>query len=252
MERPLRAKDFDVAARTVLDQLVSTQTDAIERAAVLVADALRAGGVLQAFGTGHSRAPAMELAGRAGGLVPTNRISISDLAMLGGWDPEQVRDPLIERDPTVAAELWKLHDIRDGDVMVIASNSGCNSSTVEMGRLATAAGLPVIAITSVTHSSMMTSRHPSGRRLMDEADVVIDNCGPFGDAVLEPSEGLRVCGVSTVSSTLAAQMMVAEVVGLLMVDGDAPVYLSANIPGGDEHNEELRARYAGRIRPGEA
>ncbi|GGQ62938.1 hypothetical protein GCM10010195_18180 [Kitasatospora griseola] len=30
--------------------------------------------------------------------------------------------------------------------------------------------------------------------------------------------------------------------------GVPPVYLSANIPGGDEHNNKLEALYAGRIR----
>ena len=40
---------------------------AIDEAVRLTADALEAGGVVQAFGTGHSEAFAMEIAGRAGG-----------------------------------------------------------------------------------------------------------------------------------------------------------------------------------------
>ena len=42
-----------------------------------------------------------------------------------------------------------------------------------------------------------------------------------------------------------------EVVARLVAAGERPpVYLSANITGGDEHNAELEARYAGRIRRG--
>ena len=43
--------------------------------------------------------------------------------------------------------------------------------------------------------------------------------------------------------------MVAEVVRELIEAGeDPPLYLSANVAGGDEHNRALEGRYAGRIR----
>lgn len=88
---------------------------------------------------------------------------------------------------------------------------------------------------------------------MDEADVVIDNCGPFADAIVQVSDGVRACGVSTITAALAVQMMVAETISLLAVSGyEPPVYWSANIPGGDEHNEKLKAHYEDRIFPGYA
>ena len=65
--------------------------------AELVVASLRAGGVLQAFGTGHSEALAMEFAGRAGGLVPTNRISLRDVVIFGGEPPDVLGDGHLER-----------------------------------------------------------------------------------------------------------------------------------------------------------
>ena len=47
----------------------------------LIDDASRHGGVAYAFGTGHSEAFAMEIAGRAGGLMPTKKVALRDLAL---------------------------------------------------------------------------------------------------------------------------------------------------------------------------
>jgi uncharacterized phosphosugar-binding protein len=93
------------------------------------------------------------------------------------------------------------------------------------------------------------SRHPSGGKLIDHADVALDNGAPYGDAVLPLPDGGTVCAVSSITGALLAQLVVAEVVQRLTRAGEvAPVYLSANVPGGDDHNSILEARYAGRIR----
>jgi hypothetical protein len=104
-----------VGAQAYLDALapimarVSRQADGpVQQAAELVVASLRAGGVVQAFGTGHSEALAMEFAGRAGGLVPTNRISLRDVVIFGGESPEVLGDGLLERDPSIAHRLYDL------------------------------------------------------------------------------------------------------------------------------------------------
>jgi uncharacterized phosphosugar-binding protein len=238
------------AIREAIDRLVETQRDAIDDAAGLVADALAADGVVQAFGTGHSQALSMEIAGRAGGLVPTNMLAIRDIVTYGGDRPDEV-DRLVERDPAVAHRVYDLATIHPEDVFVITSNSGGNGAIVEMADLVKLRGHRMIAITSLAHSTAITSRHPSGRRLFELADVVIDNCAPLGDAVLELPGGGAVAAVSSITSALAVQMMVADVVARQLAAGiTPPVYISANVPGGDEHNDALEARYAGRIRRG--
>jgi uncharacterized phosphosugar-binding protein len=135
---------------------------------------------------------------------------------------------------------------------VIASNSGINGSVVEMALLVKERGHPLIAITSLRHTARMPSRHPSGRRLADIADVVLDNAAPYGDALLPLPGGGAACAISTITSALLAQLVLAEVVRRYLDAGqDPPIYLSANMAGGDEHNRALEARYDGRIHRGE-
>ncbi|WP_375424764.1 sugar isomerase domain-containing protein [uncultured Friedmanniella sp.] len=243
--------------RAAFDAVVETQQPAIAAAADLVVASLRAGGVVQVFGTGHSRSFAMEIAGRAGGLVPANKISITDLVFYGELSPEQVLDPHLERDPSLAASLLAVHDIRPADIFLVCSNSGGNGSTVELARLVKEHGHPLVAVTSMDHTSRIESRHPSGLRLFELADVVIDNRGVFGDAELplpagpDGEERGAVLATSTVTSALIAQLLVTEVCGLLLEAGEeVPILISANIPGGDAHNDRLRERYGSRVRSG--
>lgn len=240
-----------------VQKVVATQQDAIAAAAALLAESIAKGGVVQVFGTGHSRSFAMEIAGRAGGLVPANKIAITDLAFFGEKSINEVMDPHLERDDTLAAQLLDVHDIQPEDVFVICSNSGGNGSTVELGRLVTERGHPLIVVTSMDHTTKITSRHLSGKRLFELADVVIDNCGAFGDAVLDLPDAPDgspqgpILATSTVTSALIAQLMVTEACGLLIEAGQpVPVLISANVPGGDENNDRLRAAYADRVKQG--
>lgn len=235
-------------ARAGFERVVSQQAPAVRDAAQLIAGRLLDGGVLQAFGTGHSRSVAMEAVGRAGGLVPTNLIVLGDLVRLGGWDPARLEDPRVERDEGLAEHLLVVHNVDPRDVMLIASHSGANGSTVDMALLARGRGIPVVAVTSIEHSRQVPVRHPGGRRLYELADVVLDTGAPYGDAVLETGNG-RVCGLSTLLGVLLVQMTVAEVVGLVQErGGDIPVYRSMNVPGSDDGNLAAQQRYEGRLR----
>ncbi|HEV2636944.1 MAG TPA: SIS domain-containing protein [Actinocrinis sp.] len=246
---PVTSEALLAVVRAQLDQIEATQLEPIARAADLVAACVAGGNVLQIFGTGHSEALAMELSGRAGGLIPSSKIALRDLILFGGEDPEVLADPKAERDPALARRVWELAPVSPGDVVVIASQSGGNGATVEMATIARDAGHSVIAITSLAHSTAITSRHPSGLRLFEVADVVIDNAAPYGDGVLPLPDGGTVCAISSVGNTVIAQMLVAEVTRRLLDTGaEAPIYLSANIAEGDAHNDVWEARYQGRIR----
>ncbi|MFB4282014.1 sugar isomerase domain-containing protein [Nonomuraea sp. MTCD27] len=240
-------------ASKVLDlahQVAERQAEPVRRAAALIVTSIRAGGVVNAFGSGHSEAIAMEIAGRAGGLVPSNRLTPRDLVLYGGR-PASVLTPELERDPTVAHQIYDLAPVAPEDVFVLVSSSGVNGTVVELAGIVKDRGHRLIAITSVEHSTRMTSRHPSGRKLLDLADVVLDNGAPYGDAILDLPGGGSYGAVSTITSALLAQMVVTEAVDELVALGETPpIYLSANVTGGDEHNKALESRYAGRIRRG--
>ena len=87
--------------------------------------------------------------------------------------------------------------------------------------------------------------------------MVIDNCGAFGDATSisrdapDGSPQGPILATSTMTSALIAQMLVTEACGLLLEAGQqVPVLISANIPGGDEHNDGSAPVYADRVQQG--
>jgi uncharacterized phosphosugar-binding protein len=241
---------YPAVARSVVERVLETQLPAIEAAARLVADAYRADGILQAYGTGHSRIVTLELSARAGGLAPVGMLAIKDLVMFGGTEPGAILDPTYERQPGLARRVYDLADPRPQDAFVIVSNSGINSSVVEMAVLLKERGHPLVAITSAAHTAAVASRDTSGHRLRDLADVVIDNCAPPGDAAVQLDDRHAIGAVSSLTGVLIAQLLTEAVCRLLMADGrQPPVFVSANLPEGDDHNAPLIAALHGRVRP---
>lgn len=236
----------------VLARLVETQMEVLKQAGQRFADCIEHGGVIHAYGTGHSRAFAMELAGRAGGLVPVNRLDLEDLALYNkGWSLAQTMHPDFERDPRAGKELLSCYHIEPQDLFIIVSNSGTNNAILDVALDIKQHGHTLIAVTSLEHTREMTSRHTSAKKLYQVADIVIDNCAPFGDALLEVPSGVgKACSVSSMTGALIAQMLTTETIRLLHEHGKiAPVYLSSNVPGGIAHNQSLFKHYADRIRP---
>jgi uncharacterized phosphosugar-binding protein len=242
--------DFGNEVSRRLDHLVALAADGgLDAAIGLMTRAIEAGAVIQAFGTGHSEAFAMEIAGRAGGLIPTNKIALRDLVLQGRLPVDTLSGSSLERNPDIIAELWEMSPIHPGDVFVIASNSGVNGSVVGLALLAKEKGHDVIAVTSLEHTAQVAPKHPSGLRLSEVADVVIDNLAPYGDATLALPGGVAAGSVSSITSAFLAQLLTIGVAERMNGNGRVPpLYLSANIPGGDEHNHALEKKYEGRIR----
>lgn len=234
----------------MIEQLASSQADVITQACDLIAPRMMAGGVLQLFATGHARIPVHEMVGRAGGLRPVNLIRMQDLATHGGLPFAAISDPLLERDITFASRLWDLSSIdAEKDVVLVASNSGINGITVEFARLAAERGLPVIALTSMAHSAAVESRHPSGQRLFEVADLVIDNLAPAGDAAMPIQDGVAIGGVSNLLGVVVVQMLTEGICRRYEEAGiRPPVYRSMNLPDGDAVNAGIEAMHADRIR----
>jgi uncharacterized phosphosugar-binding protein len=242
------AQDYLALAHSVIDRMATSQADAMREAALAIEACIRNDGVVHSFGTGHSAGLAMEVSGRAGGLIATNLLQLQDIIIYGGASPQSL-SWYSERDLAKAGEVLDLTEVHPADLFVVISNSGANGSIVELATRAKAGGHTVIAFTSLDHSTRVVSGHPSGKRLFEIADVVIDNCAPFGDSALELRDGTPIAPVSSLTTVVAVQMVMTDVIAALTIDGSAPpIYLSANIPGGDEHNEALVAHYGTRIR----
>lgn len=230
----------------LLGQIQRAQHGAIEQAARVVFECLVREGVLHVFGSGHSHAVAEEAFHRAGGLVPVNLVQESFLTP----QTPPSRSGQLERVSGIARVLVEAFDLRAGEALIVISNSGINAVPVEMALEAKERGLQVVAITSLEHSRRATSRHGSGKRLFEVADVAVDNGAPPGDAAVA-YEGLKtpVAAVSLITGAYIMNSIVCRVVEHYLERNLAPpVYLSANVPGGDEHNRALEAKYRGRLK----
>ncbi|MEO6504534.1 MAG: SIS domain-containing protein [Terrimesophilobacter sp.] len=237
----------------VISRIETLTTDAaaggFDAAIDLMVNAIDAGGVIQAFGTGHSEAFAMEIAGRAGGLIPTNKIALRDVVLRGSRDLGDLTGSELERSPSVVDELFEISPIGADDVFLIASNSGVNGSIVGLALKAKETGHKLIVVTSLAHTTRVTPKHPSGKRLYEIADVVLDNRAPFGDSTLEFPGGIPVGAVSSITAAFIAQILTIGTASRISQTGKTPpLYISANIPGGDEHNHALEALYKDKIR----
>jgi uncharacterized phosphosugar-binding protein len=240
---------LDLSRRTI-DRLAATQVGHIDAAVDLIAGSMLGGGVLQAFGTGHSRIVVHEMSGRAGGLLPVNLVRISDLSTYGDLNPKDLLDPTLERDPGFAQSVYDLIGARPEDPFLIVSNSGINGSVVEMARLVKEHGHKLVVITSLRHSSQVDTRATSGHKLYEYGDVVIDTGAPAGDAALELSDGTRIGAISNLAGVVVVQLLTEGICRKFIEAGQRPpVYRSMNLPDGDSANQAFEAKYAGRIRP---
>lgn len=223
----------------LLQEVLDTQWDVIAEAARVVAAALSDDREIHAFGSGHSHMLAEELYYRAGGLADVRPILFEGL-MLHADAPLSTR---LERLPGLAHALLDAHGVASGDVLFVFSNSGRNQVTTELAAEARDRGLTVIAVTSVTHSQA-TSPRGGGRRLLELADIVIDNRGALGDATIEVAGfHRRVAPTSTAVGAAIVNAVVAQSVGLAVAAGVEPrVYASSNVDAGDAINDAILER----------
>lgn len=229
----------------VLSKVMETQTEKIEEAAMLVANSLAKDGMLYVFGCGHSHIIGEDLFYRAGGTVPVCAMLDGDLMLHEG----AVKSSHYERMPGLAKPIFDRYCLTNNDVMLIVSTSGINSVPVEMAMCAKEKGIPVIAIVSMAYAKDK-SRHISGKKLHDVADVVIDNGVCHGDAAVWIGEsGIKAGPISTISACMIAQSIVVQADENLWNNGIMPpVYVSGNIPGGMEKNQDMIDRYMPRIK----
>lgn len=224
----------------VLKTVEDTQCEKIEAAAKLVAESLAKDGMLYVFGCGHSHIIGEDLFYRAGGTAAVCAMLDSDLMLHGG----AAKSSHYEKMCGLAQPIFDRYGLTEKDVLLVVSTSGINSVPVEMAMCAKEKGIPVIAIVSMAYAQD-TSRHPSGKRLHDVADIVLDNGVCHGDAAVEIGDSdMRVGPISTISSCMIAQCIVVQADEMMWKQGlTPPVYVSGNIPGGMEKNKNLIQRY---------
>jgi len=226
---------------TLIDAIFTEEQDAIERAAALAAEAIEGGGVVHAFGSGHSAMVAKEITSRAGGLVPVNQL-IDTM--------EGVSERLPGYAETILRPYEMQYEMRPGEAMIVISNSGINPLPIEVATGARARGLRTIGISNVAQSRAAASLHPSGKHLFEVVDVSLDTHAAPGDAAVQlPNSDQRSGATSTIAGAFVVNLLMLRVVELLVArDVVPPVLMSKNLPGADENNARLVAAHRDRVR----
>jgi uncharacterized phosphosugar-binding protein len=221
-----------------METIKNTQTDTIMKAAEEIAPRLEKGGILNVFGTGHSHVLAEEVYARAGGLIQARAIVPHELTV----DLDMQKSTLMERTDGLAAIVFATYKIRNCDALIIASNSGRNAVPVQMAQEAKNRGIFTVALTNLAHSKGVTSRDKSGKKLYELCDVVLDTCGPVGDALVPvPGKDYSIAPASSILGALVLEMLVCSIVETMVSHGRDPFILrSANLDSGDEHNNNAK------------
>ncbi|HEY6056404.1 MAG TPA: SIS domain-containing protein [Candidatus Limnocylindrales bacterium] len=249
------ARRWLAIAHQVLDRLEQTQLPAIDRAADIFAASIAAGGLVHVFGSGHSRMNTEEMFPRIGsfpGFHPIAELAITNHHGVVG--PNGLRQAMfLEKVDGFGRVIIQQFKIHPGDAFLIFSSTGINGVVIEIALYAKKMGLPIVAVTSFDHANATASRHPSGRKLMEIADVAIDNCSPAGDAVIDiPGVAFKVGPSSSIGAIAAANAMKVLTAEKLARKGAPPVVLtSPHFVGrteGDEQLERVYEDYFRRIR----
>src|SRR5947209_3899569 len=256
-EPPLPAAErYYQAVMARLQRLLDSQREALDRAAAWCTDAIAADGLVHLFGCGHSRMLCEEMTPRQGCFVGWHTIVELGLTfhnLIVG--PNGLRQSLhLEKTLGYAEQILRNFAFGPHDVMIVISTSGIREVVIEMAEGARARGLKVVGVVSRAHCEQARPAHPSGKKLLDVADVVLDNGAPVGDCLLELEGAAHRTGpFSTLGGALVMNLLRCEVAQRLLDRGIEPVFLpSHQVVGSQTVEEQLEyfyAQYARRVAP---
>lgn len=235
---------------TIIDIMnkICGEIETIKKAAGVVADSIAREEPVHVIGPGgHSNMAAEEVFWRAGGLAPINAIFDAGFNLIHGAK----RSNYIERTPGYAAKVLDAYRVgrKPGEVIIIANAYGLNSMCIDTVLEAKRRQMVTIGVTSKSFADALPkdhpSRHPSGKNLYQEVDYFLNCHLPYGDAVVEIEGCPQKTGpTSTFCNTFVVNLLVIETVKALVAVGvEPPLWMSANLPGGDEANRKLEEKY---------
>ena len=242
----MRGGDYIRIVTATTERAYAEQRDTLREASYAVAETVEKKKNVFVFGCSHAGILAEEVFYRTGGLAVINPIFFP--AMMLNTRPITMTSAL-ERVPGIGKIILEKNHVSEGDLLILHSVSGRNSVPVEMALEARAAGVRTVCITNLAYSNAVTSRHPSGKRLFEVCDIVIDDKGEVGDAAVS-IDGLpeKTGPTSTAVGTALINAVIIDAINKMIEDGIVPpVLMSANLDGGDEHNARIFEEYKDNI-----
>lgn len=227
----------------IFDEVKENEETNIKKAAELVSKSCEQGGRFYVFGSGHSHMIAEEVYLRAGGLAWIKGILPGELML----HEMPNKSTYLERLEGYGETLLDLYKVEKKDTLLIVSNSGRNNVPVEMALKAKEIGTKVITLSSVKNNQESISRHKSGLKINDIADVSIDTHSSKGDAGYFVKDFATPIGASSTFTGVAiAQSIVTQAIENMVSNGmNPPVFKSSNVDGADEYNAQLFDQYYG-------
>ncbi|WP_079525506.1 sugar isomerase domain-containing protein [Halobacillus hunanensis] len=237
--------NYLLKAAEQLRNLELSTTGQLTTVSQAMAEQLKQEGIIHLFGCGHSSLIAQEPYYRAGGLVPVRPIMIESLMLHEGALQSSVNEKTVNYVNDVLAG----EDIRERDVLIVISTSGRNPAPIDAAMFGRERGAYVIGLMSREYTQSQPSRHPSGKRLEDVVNAVIDTQVPVGDAILK-EEGIAHAfapSSSVIGTALLQDLFAKTIVSLKELGEDPPIFLSGNVDGSEQHNQSLVEKYKDRI-----
>ena len=233
--------EFYEIVKEQMERQFQEEKENINKAAEYCANSIQNERLVHVFGCGHSQMFAMEVFYRAGGLLPVNALLIPHLSLF----PKAKLSTYCERIEGFSDKYLQQVNTSPLDTMIIVSISGRNAGVVDMALEAKRIGMKVIALTSKEFTSHVSSRHSSGKKLCDVADLVIDIKCVLGDACLEmPEIQGKFTGTSTILGMLVMDCITSRTVEICVENGyKPPLYVSSNLDDGDEANQKQIKKY---------
>lgn len=237
------AKNWLANVRSVMDQIEDTQTENIRAAAEIMADSIQAERWVHTFGCGHATIPVEEMYPRIGGFVGFHPLCELPLTFFTHITGEMGIHQFLflERVEGYGREIMKSYNFDPRDTMWIFSHSGINNVNIDMALEAKRIGMKVIATGSPKAYEGTKTRHSSGKKIFEIADVVIDSCAPAQDAsVVLRDHSDRIGPVSTMAFVSCVWMTICTVAEIL-ADRGVHLYIhpSHNVPGDTTARERL-------------
>lgn len=226
----------------ILDEILETQKPVMGKVSEIMAQTIIDRRNVYVFGCSHAGILAQEMFYRTGGLAVINPILPPDLTL--NVRPVTMTTDM-ERLEGYGQIILKNAGVKKGDFLIIHSVSGRNPVSIDMAMEATKLGATVVGLTNIKYSKSVKSRHSSKKRLYEVCEYVLDNCGSIGDTVCEiEGFGQKVAASSTVTGATILNAILAETVNKIVENGSVPpVFVSANLEGGDEHNAKILKDY---------
>ncbi len=247
----MSAKKYLEEAQKVYQRIRSTQFENIQKAAEFAAASIARDGLVHLFGSGHSVLPVLDVFPRYGSFAGFHPLMDSRLMWFEVLGSGGVRQLLkLERTEGYIQEFLSGFKFEPIDTMVVYSHGGLNAAPVEVALHAKSLGLKVVAVTSLENARISRATHSSGKKLADLGDVVIDNCCPPQDALVDVG-GVPVAGSSTLAAVAISMALVAETAARLVERGvQVRAFVSPNVATNDpDKNRKVFDNYIRKVAP---